>query len=252
MAKEDSSFVNYQLIAHRGGITGDKFNEYDPESINQAIIRGYYGIEIDIRMTKDCVLIAHHDPDFKRFFNDDRKVEELTWEEVKSLKPKTGNYRPVDFESMVKLYSGKIKYMIDMKEITPVAFQKLEEIMNRYNLLDGETYFLGRLPREYFMDKAKFTFSIHDIPEMKERVKQGENISKNFYLFGSGTNRMTSSAVKWCQQNSITVIVAINKHNYVYENHWEGAKRDIEYWKSCGVKFFQIDSCYENFFSVRK
>ena len=82
------------------------------------------------------------------------------------------------------------------------------------------------------------------IPEMMEKLAQGEDIACHYFLFDNG-NRLTSSAVKWCQQNYITVVPSVNYSHYRIENHWQGAKRDIEFLKECGVVEFQIDSHYD-------
>jgi len=68
MAMNGGFYNGYRLIAHRGGIVEGKYNEYDPASIQAAIDLGYYMLEIDVRETKDGVLIVPHDSDFIRIF----------------------------------------------------------------------------------------------------------------------------------------------------------------------------------------
>ncbi len=62
MAKNGGVYNGYKLIAHRGGIVEGKYDEFDPASIQAAIDQGYYMLEIDVRETRDGVLIVHHDP----------------------------------------------------------------------------------------------------------------------------------------------------------------------------------------------
>ena len=57
---------NLELIAHRGGVVNSKSPENSLKALNEAINRGYYMVEVDVRLTKDGVLITHHDKDFKR------------------------------------------------------------------------------------------------------------------------------------------------------------------------------------------
>src|SRR5688572_16882286 len=57
------NFGDYKLIAHRGGVVEDKNPENSPSAIEEAISRGYWMIEVDIRETKDGIAIAQHDPD---------------------------------------------------------------------------------------------------------------------------------------------------------------------------------------------
>ncbi len=77
MRKNNSIFKEYKLIAHRGILKG-KYNEYDPESIKAAINRGYYMLEVNIRETKNGMLILNHDKTFARFYNDPRRMNEMT------------------------------------------------------------------------------------------------------------------------------------------------------------------------------
>ncbi len=250
MAENNGIFKNYRLIAHRGGITGGKYNEYDPASIQEAIDLGYYMLEIDVRETKDGVLIAHHDNDFRRYFNDSRRVDEILWEDIQNLVSDRGGYHPLSFEEVAKLCSGKVKLMIDIKvsNRTPEFYNKLGDIMERYDLLDG-AYFLGS-DIEQFMGRAKMSINMGQIPRLMEMLERGEDVARNYFLFDAGT-RMTSSAIKLAQQNYITVVAAINTHNYRLENHWQGAKRDIEFLKECGVTEFQIDSHYDQWLPLR-
>ena len=159
MAKNSGVYNGYKLIAHRGGIVEGKYDEFDPASIQAAIDQDYYMLEIDVRETKDGVLIVHHDPDFRRFFNDPRRVDELSWEEVRSIKSIKGNYHPLLFEEVAKMCSGKVKMMIDVKvsNKTPDFYRKLEDIMSKHNLLEG-AYFIDNEAKNIFRVKLNFCF----------------------------------------------------------------------------------------------
>jgi len=250
MLENNGIFKDYKLIAHRGGITGGEYNEFDPASIQAAIDRGYYMLELDIRRTKDGVLIVNHDSNFRRFFNDPRNVDEVTWEEVQSLKSDRGNYHPLSFEEVAGMCSGKVKLMIEIKvpDSSPDFYKKLGDIMEKYDLLEG-AYFLGE-DMEPFMEKAKMSINMSQIPRLMEMLKEGKEVARHYFLFDAGT-RMTSSVVKFAQQNYITVVAAINVHNYVYEDDMQGAQRDIEFFKECGVTEFQIDSQYDKWLPVK-
>lgn len=240
-----SQFSGYKLIAHRGGIVEDQYNEFDPRSIQAAIDSGYYMLEIDVHESKDGVLVVNHDDDFKRFFNSNGKVRELTWEEIRALRSDKGDYHPLSFEEVAQMCSGKTKMMIDVKAIPPTKeyFEKLGKIMSEYNLL-SDAYFINQDAREFFWGKAKFEFRVPEVSEIKRQLDQGLDVSSHYFLFDHG-NRLTAEAVKFCQKNDITVVASVNIGHYKYENHLDGAHRDIEYWKACGVTEFQIDSDYD-------
>lgn len=243
--REPGEFSGYKLIAHRGGIVEDQFNEFDPRSIQAAIDAGYYMLEIDVNESKDGILVVHHDDDFKRFFNREEKVNDLTWEEIKSLRSNKGDYHPLSFEEVAKMCSGKVKMMIDVKANppTPEYFEKLGTILAKYDLLSN-AYFINKEAKKYFWDQAKFEFRVPELQEKMRELDSGVDIPSHYFLFDHG-NRLTAEAVKFCQKNNISVVASVNIGHYKYENHLKGAHRDIEYWKACGVTEFQIDSDYD-------
>ncbi|MEN6454529.1 MAG: glycerophosphodiester phosphodiesterase family protein [Prolixibacteraceae bacterium] len=251
MTKNNGIFKGYKLIAHRGGIVEGKYNEFDPASIRAAIDQGYTMLEIDVRMTKDSVLIVNHDGTFQRFFNHPGRVDEMTWKEVEALKAEKGGYRPLLFEEVAQMCSEKVGMMIDIKKspASPGFYRKLSAVMEQYNLLDG-AYFIDQESRKYFFNRVKFNFRMSEIPEMQQKLVNGEDVACHYYLFDNG-NRLSSGAVKWCQQNSISVVPSINLTHYPNEDPLRGAQRDIEFLKACGVTEFQIDSDFDDWLPNR-
>jgi glycerophosphoryl diester phosphodiesterase len=245
MVKNGGEFKKYKLIAHRGGIVEGKYNEFDPASIQAAIDRGYYMLEMDVRETKDSVLIVNHDADFNRFFNNPIRVNEATWGQVKALKSDKGNYHPLLFEEVAKMCSGKVNMMIDVKINEPSSsfYKKLGKIMEEYNLLSG-AYFIDYEAEKYFFGKSKFYFRVREIPRIKEKMAKGEDVASNYFLFDGGKS-LNAEVMKWSQQNYITVVPSINIMHYKVENYKIEAEKDIEFLKKCGVTEFQIDSDFD-------
>ncbi|MDD4776980.1 MAG: glycerophosphodiester phosphodiesterase family protein [Fermentimonas sp.] len=64
--KTEVEETTVKLIAHRGGVVNDSIQENSREAIINAAERGYWAVELDMRMTADSVLIAHHDRNLKR------------------------------------------------------------------------------------------------------------------------------------------------------------------------------------------
>lgn len=250
MAKNNGVFKGYKLIAHRGGIVEGKYNEFDPASIRAAIDQGYTMLEIDVRMTKDGVLIVNHDSNFSRFFNHPGRVDEMTWEEVEALKAEKGGYRPLLFEEVAQMCSGKVRMMVDIKKDAPAEFYgKLGAIMEKYGLFAGSC-FIDQKSREYFWGKAKFGVRANEVNSLKAKLARGEDIACHYFLFENG-NRLASEAIKWCQQHHVTVVPTVNIWQYQNENPMRGAKREIEFFKACGVTEFQIDSDFDDWLPNR-
>ena len=253
MLKNNGVFDGYKLIAHRGGIVENKYDEFEPASIKAAVDQGYFMLEIDIWETKDGVLMLAHDKDFKRYYNDSREIRDLTWEEIKQLKPVRGNYRPMSLEELAKMYSGKVELMIDIKDEqpTPNLFKKLDEILTKYHFYPN-VYFINENVREHFWGKGKFNFRVAEINMIKEKIAKGEDVVCHYFLFDDGA-RMTSSIIKYFQERYITIVPSVNfGHYYRIESPIRGAKRDIEFLKNCGVVEYQIDSDFDVWFDLKK
>src|SRR5687768_14584724 len=90
--------------------------------VRRAIESGAHAAEVDVRTTKDGVLVCLHDPDVDRTTDGKGKVADLTLAEVKKLDagakfdPKYRGERVPTLKEVLTLAKGKIGVMIDMKE----------------------------------------------------------------------------------------------------------------------------------------
>ncbi|HWR52999.1 MAG TPA: glycerophosphodiester phosphodiesterase family protein [Bryobacteraceae bacterium] len=134
----------YHLIAHRGGVVDDAHPENSPGSIQAAIDRGYWMLEVDIRRTKDGEPLLQHDPTFSRFYGDDRTVEQMTWAEVQRLRSKPGDTSPIHFRDVCRMCKGRVRLMLDIKSDSwPDEFyQSVIRDLGDHNLLHS-AYLLG-------------------------------------------------------------------------------------------------------------
>lgn len=108
---------NYaMIIAHRGDW------RYAPENsmrgFENCIKSGFDAIEVDVRMTKDSVLVIMHDETINRTTTGRGRVNELTLEEIKKYKLKTptnyvSNQSVPTFEEVLELTKGKILIYVD-------------------------------------------------------------------------------------------------------------------------------------------
>jgi len=244
--------TDIHLIAHRGGITENKFEEYDPASLEAAIRAGYYMVEIDVRTTKDGVLVLNHDETFYRFFNNQAKVKDLTWAEIKTLRAAKGKFHPPSLEEYAKACAGKIRLMIDAKEevADEVYFSKLRKILKKYGLLDG-AYYINNVSKNFMQGtNGKFHFRVSDIPAMDVRIKNGENVKDNYFLFDNGI-RLTAASINWADANGIKVVPSVNIAHYISTPGRNG-KNDIETLMNFNISEIQIDSDYEKWVNTYK
>ena len=96
------------IIAHRGFV--DNCRENTLEAYRKAIEVGADAIELDIRKTKDNILILFHD----RAINE-QPINQLTYEEINSLAV-NGGFRVPTLVETLTLVQGKIKLDVELKE----------------------------------------------------------------------------------------------------------------------------------------
>ena len=99
-----------RIVAHRGA--HDKQHvENTFEAFDQAIELGLWGIEFDIRWTKDLVPVVHHDACCNRVFKKNIHINEISFFELHQAIPEIPT-----LEEVVERYGKKIHLMIEIKE----------------------------------------------------------------------------------------------------------------------------------------
>lgn len=105
-----------EIIAHRG------FHLYEVENsipaFKEAIKEGADAIELDVHLTRDGKIVVFHDFDIKRIFGIDRKILDMTWEELSNMKFPGKNYGIPLLEDVFREIENKlyieVKTMDDM------------------------------------------------------------------------------------------------------------------------------------------
>jgi len=112
------------VIAHRGG--GDLF----PENTIDAFIRsqklGVDAVECDVQTTKDGKLVVIHDPDLRRTAGVEKKVEELTLNDIRNIRLKDGSKIPT-LEEVFE--SVRISLVVELKSERTIG--ALSELFRR-------------------------------------------------------------------------------------------------------------------------
>ncbi|MDY4793029.1 MAG: glycerophosphodiester phosphodiesterase family protein, partial [Pararoseburia sp.] len=104
-----------RLYAHRG-LHDNKSEapENTMPAFRKAIEKGY-GIELDIQLTKDDVIVVCHDFDLKRVCGADVKIKDLTYEELQQYKICDSNETVPKFSDFLKLVDGQVPLIIEYK-----------------------------------------------------------------------------------------------------------------------------------------
>ena len=116
------SFLTTSLIAHRG--VHYLFKENTLSAFQQAIDLNLI-IELDIYLTKNNDLIVIHDNNLLRLFKVNKSVKELNINELKK-------YHIPTLESVLRLVSGKVPIIIELKTNTKRAILALCKLLDNY------------------------------------------------------------------------------------------------------------------------
>ena len=101
---------NFPLILAHRGASGLVEHENTIEAFDKAVEVGSDGIELDVRKTKDNILIINHDPTIK-----DNLIIEKTYNELLEITKSIG-YDLVKFEDVLIKYGNKLILDIELKE----------------------------------------------------------------------------------------------------------------------------------------
>lgn len=106
-------------IAHRGLHKGFEIPENSILAFNEAI-KNNYAIEFDVQITKDKKLVVFHDEDLKRICFINKKVSQLTYDELKNLKLYKTSQGIHLLEDVLNLVKGKVPLLIEIKNYADI------------------------------------------------------------------------------------------------------------------------------------
>ena len=234
---------DYQLIAHRGGVVSPEAMENSHKALEAAIEQGYHRVEIDMRLTKDGVLIAHHDAHFRNTFGVDKTIRELEWQEIAVLEGQNG-YKVCTVEELLRRCEGRIEVMIDNKisGYEEKAFLGLMDLLTQYQLKENAIMIGTSASKDFFTGKVKLSSTREQLESYR---LDPEFDPGHYYLF----DRMISREdLTWAEAHGIMVVAAVNSFHFDKHNPIGEAEKKISILKDNGVTTFQIDSIFARFF----
>lgn len=164
MSKID--FLTDSLIAHRGLHDIEKgIPENSIKAFKLALEKGYI-IELDVHVTKDRKVIVFHDDSLFRMCGIDKKIKNMTYDEIKQYRlQNTEQYIPI-FEEVLELISGEVPILIELKYDNKVGIleKELIKILKKY---------YGKYAIQSFNPFSILWFKIH-----KTEIIRGQLVSK--------------------------------------------------------------------------
>jgi glycerophosphoryl diester phosphodiesterase len=134
MNKRDVSFLTRQAIAHRG-----YYDALLPENSIGAFNKAYkfkFAIELDVRLSKDNVVVVFHDDDLKRMCEVDALVRDMTYVQLKTLKLKGVDTHIPTLEEVLTLTNKQVPLLVEIKDMgqvdNPLLCKLAGEILTKY------------------------------------------------------------------------------------------------------------------------
>ena len=135
------------LIAHRG-LVDHNICENTIKAFKNAISKGYNGIELDIRKTKDNIIVVLHDKYINRTSNGKGNINKLTYKEVSKYNfgTKTNKSKIPTLKEVIKTINNTTIF-IELKENI-----KKEELTNILNINSTNKYYIMSFNKKYIDD----------------------------------------------------------------------------------------------------
>ena len=116
-----------RVFAHRGLAVDAGVDENTLLAFAAAIAAGAKYIETDIQVTSDGVAVLFHDDDLARVAGVQKRVDQLTWQELSAVKLTFGGFVPTLEQTLLQF--GETRFNLDVK--VPGAVAPAAEVINR-------------------------------------------------------------------------------------------------------------------------
>ena len=114
-----------KIVAHRGWHNNNDIKENTLEAFQLALDHKLWGIEFDIRWTKDLVPMVHHDPSLERVWEYERDICNMSFNELRAICPQIPS-----LEEVVARFGGKIHLFIEIKDENFKELARQNEILS--------------------------------------------------------------------------------------------------------------------------
>lgn len=222
--------------------------ENSPGAVREAISRGYWMIEVDVRRSQDGEPVLYHDGTLSKYFGEARGVEQMTWAELRQLRSKPAGEAPLHFEQLCAMCAGKMRLMLDLKGQWDAAFyQRLLRYLEGAKV-PGPVWSLGG-PRVRPLFDGKVRVSVNR-QTLRTAMEAREPVADRYFLFELGSD-LDQATADLARQHKVSPVAAINTFRYTMakRDEWEGPKEDIARLRRTGVTDYQVDSRYEPLFA---
>jgi glycerophosphoryl diester phosphodiesterase len=201
--KRNHPALSVKYYAHRGFHFIDGIPENSMTAFRKARDLGY-GIELDIQMTKDHVIVVHHDYDLKRTCGVNHFIRDLEYEELCKYRLKGSDETIPKFCDVLREIDGRVPLLIELKmeDFNTELCRKAAKLLDAYP---------GVYCIESFHPYALYWFRKH-----RPQVIRGQ-LSEQFFKEKEWKNAPAYFVMKNLLTNFITKPDFIAYH-YKYQN----------------------------------
>jgi glycerophosphoryl diester phosphodiesterase len=131
-----------RIISHRGEHDNRKVMENTVAAFTRAADAGVWGMELDVRWTRDQVPVVVHDPDLKRLYDSFQRIREISYKNLKANHPLIPG-----LDEIVSRFGGRLHLMIEIKDHLPPEAEKCNQALRKIlaPLTPGRDYHLMAL-----------------------------------------------------------------------------------------------------------
>ncbi len=240
-----ASGPQWTLLSHRG-VYSRSVAENTGAAAEEAIRRGYWMMETDLRRSADGRIVIQHDSSFKRICGVNRKVSEMTWPEIRSLRSEPGGERPLEFAEMAAIARGRIGLWLDIKEQTADQqfLAEIEATLRENRLLDNAIIGINPVATPFFRGRVTTAATVQTL--FYEPARQ--DLAKDTVLVEGLGFTLSDESVRWGLERNFRVIPFVGTSQYPGVDGVAPGTAVIKRLQSAGVTTFMIDSVFEPLF----
>ena len=177
---ETSKFDRAKLISHRGDHDNRHILENTIPAFEAAVAGGVWGIEFDVRWTKDLEPVVIHDRDTRRVFGSSQHVQNIALRELRRTHPLIPH-----LEEVVDRFGGDVHLMVELKDESypgPDIQQRCLENIFRRLVPQKDFHFISLAPRLF--DHTRFIPNQALLPIAQTNIKAMSELALSKRLGG--------------------------------------------------------------------
>lgn len=105
----------HRNFAHRGLYEKDQSIPENSIPAFKRAVKAGYGMELDVQLSRDGQVVVFHDDDLKRGCNVDKRVDELTFDELQELRIFESDEKIPLFTEVLKTVGGREPLIVELK-----------------------------------------------------------------------------------------------------------------------------------------